>query len=136
MVTGLLALFFSLAALTLVMSLVLTLHTWEHRRYARSCFQNRATARTAGRVAVIVPCKGVDFSLKDNLHRLLVQDYEDYEVHFVVELILKNVLLLVLEVHLRLLLFLKLSSLLVFCFLVFLAIPNSSLSFSLLSFIS
>jgi ceramide glucosyltransferase len=85
MVTGLLALFFSLAALTLVMSLVLTLHTWEHRRYARSCFQNRATARTAGRVAVIVPCKGVDFSLKDNLHRLLVQDYEDYEVHFVVE---------------------------------------------------
>ena len=85
MLTPLLALFFGVAALALIASIVLTLHAWEHRRYARGSFREELDEPGCGHVAVIVPCKGVEFSLADNLRRLLVQDYEDYEVHFVVE---------------------------------------------------
>ncbi len=39
----------------------------------------------AGRVALFAPCKGVDLDLEANLHSLLEQDYDDYEVTFIVE---------------------------------------------------
>ncbi len=85
MLTPLLALFFGTAAFALIASIALTLHAWEHRRYAQGSFREERDGSGSGHVAVIVPCKGVEFSLADNLRRLLVQDYEDYEVHFVVE---------------------------------------------------
>ena len=85
MLTPLLVLFFGIASLALVTSILLTLHAWEHRRYARASFKQELKRPGSGLVAVIVPCKGVEFSLADNLRRLLVQDYDDYEVHFVVE---------------------------------------------------
>lgn len=85
MLTPLLVLFFGIASLALVTSILLTLHAWEHRRYARTSFKQELKRPGSGHVAVIVPCKGVEFSLADNLRRLLVQDYDDYEVHFVVE---------------------------------------------------
>ena len=75
MLTPLLALFFGVAALALIASIVLTLHAWEHRRYARGSFREELDEPGCGHVAVIVPCKGVEFSLADNLRRLLVQDY-------------------------------------------------------------
>ena len=85
MLIPLLALFFGIASLALVTSILLTLNAFEHQRYARGSFKEELNGPGSGHVAVIVPCKGVEFSLADNLRRLLVQDYEDYEVHFVVE---------------------------------------------------
>jgi len=69
----------------LVQSLLLVLQTWEHRRYTRSCLRRAAERRAQGRAVVIVPCKGVDVGLEDNLRALWAQDYPDYELRFVVE---------------------------------------------------
>ena len=38
-----------------------------------------------GRVLLCAPCKGQDLNLEDNLRSLLEQDYDDYEVSFIVE---------------------------------------------------
>ncbi len=74
-----------LAGLAIVQSLLFTLQTWEHRRYARSCMRGLKRHRCTDRVAVFAPCKGLDVDLEGNLCALLEQDYEDYEVTFVVE---------------------------------------------------
>ena len=77
--------FAALAALAITASIVLTFHAWEHRRFARGCFRMDREPFRAGRIGVIVPCKGIDFQLKENLACLLDQNYHDYEVYFVVE---------------------------------------------------
>ncbi|MEE8452966.1 MAG: glycosyltransferase, partial [Thermoguttaceae bacterium] len=41
--------------------------------------------RPRGRAAVFAPCKGIDVDLQQNLRALLGQDYDDYEVTFIVE---------------------------------------------------
>lgn len=74
-----------LAGLAIVQSLLLVLQTWEHRRYVRSCMHNLARHQPTGRAAVFAPCKGLDIDLEGNLRALLRQDYDDYEVTFVVE---------------------------------------------------
>ncbi len=74
-----------LSGLVIVMSLLLALLTWEHRRYARSCMRNISQHRPTGRVALFAPCKGLDLDLDSNLRMLLEQDYDDYEVTFIVE---------------------------------------------------
>ena len=38
-----------------------------------------------GRVALFAPCKGLDIDLEANLRALLEQDYDDYEITFIVE---------------------------------------------------
>ena len=65
---------------------LLTLATWENRRFAL----NRITNFVPGvdprqRVGLIVPCKGVESGLIDNLACFLNQDYPFYRVTFVVE---------------------------------------------------
>jgi len=74
-----------LASLTLVQALAVALQTWEHRRYVRSCMRGLHAHRPRGRVAVFAPCKGIDVDLQHNLRALLQQDYDDYEVTFIVE---------------------------------------------------
>jgi ceramide glucosyltransferase len=74
-----------IAAAAVVQAVLLALQTWEHRRYVRSCLGNLHSRRAAGRVALIVPCKGVDVQLEGNLRALLCQDHGNYEVTFVVE---------------------------------------------------
>jgi len=79
--------YFVLIALALAQSLVLTLQTWEHRRYVRSSMgylQCRRFAR-AGHVAVFAPCKGHDVDLEANLSAVMRQEYDDYDVTFIVE---------------------------------------------------
>lgn len=71
--------------LILVWSLLLALLTWEHRRYVRSCMRDIKRHQPSGRVALFVPCKGIDLGLRDNLRALMQQDYDDYEVTFIVE---------------------------------------------------
>lgn len=66
-------------------SLLLALQTWEHRRYVRSCMRRLGTAQPTGRVALFAPCKGLDLDLEANLRSLLQQDYDDYEINFIVE---------------------------------------------------
>jgi ceramide glucosyltransferase len=74
-----------LAGLVIVQSLLLALQTWEHCRYVRSCMRSMVSHQPAGRVALFAPCKGIDLDLKANLNALLRQDYDDYEVTFIVE---------------------------------------------------
>jgi len=77
--------FLTLAGLAVVHSLVLSLQTWEHRRYVRNCMRGLGRHDPAGHAAVFVPCKGIDVSLEGNLRALLCQDYPDYDVTFIVE---------------------------------------------------
>ena len=74
-----------LAGLVIVESLLLALQTWEHRRYVRSCMRGLARHQPTGRVALFAPCKGLDLDLEANLRAMLRQDYDDYEVTFIVE---------------------------------------------------
>ena len=74
-----------LAGLALGQAVVLGIQAWEHRRYARSCLRDLNSQRPSGRAAVFVPCKGYDVDLAENLRAVLRQDYEDYEVAFIVE---------------------------------------------------
>lgn len=71
--------------LVIVQSLLLALQTWEHRRYVRSCMRGLDRHQPKGRVALFAPCKGVDIELETNLRALMQQDYDDYEITFIVE---------------------------------------------------
>jgi len=74
-----------ISGLIFVWSLLLALLTWEHRRYVRSCIRDITRHQPSGRAALFVPCKGVDLGLKENLRALMQQDYDDYEITFIVE---------------------------------------------------
>lgn len=73
------------AALGILQGVLIGVQTWEHRRFARSRLRNRPSGPSTGRVALVVPCRGMDVGLEENLTRLFEQDYEDYEVWFVVD---------------------------------------------------
>jgi hypothetical protein len=68
-----------------VFSLLLTSQAFEHRRYARSRSNHRPRTFQRRRLALFVPCKGSDADLGANLRPLFEQDYERYEIVFVVE---------------------------------------------------
>jgi ceramide glucosyltransferase len=74
-----------LAGSAIIFSLLLALLTWEHCRYVRSCMRSIEKHQPTGRVALFAPCKGLDLDLESNLRALLEQDYDDYEITFVVE---------------------------------------------------
>ena len=74
-----------LAILVIGQSALTALQTWEHCRYARSCQKALERFRHQGRALVVVPCKGLDVGLEENLRAVMRQDYGDYEVTFVVE---------------------------------------------------
>jgi len=74
-----------LAAWAMVQSLLLALQMWENRRYAQSGMRRLHHHRPTGRAVVIAPCKGIDVGAAENLRALFRQDYDDYEVTFVVE---------------------------------------------------
>ena len=80
-----LAIYLILAGLVVIESLLLALQTWEHCRYVRSCMRSVVHHQPAGRVALFAPCKGIDLDLETNLRSLLEQDYDNYEVTFIVE---------------------------------------------------
>jgi ceramide glucosyltransferase len=80
-----LAMYLILAGLAIIESLLLALQTWEHCRYVRSCMRSIVRHQPIGRVALFAPCKGIDLDLEANLRSLLEQDYDDYEVTFIVE---------------------------------------------------
>ena len=73
------------AVLALLQGLLLALQTSEHRHYGRSRMVHPGRRRPTGHVAVFAPCKGLDVDLEANLHALLRQDYDDYDVTFIVQ---------------------------------------------------
>src|SRR4051812_33740927 len=68
-----------------IVSLLVSLHTWEHRRYARSRVNYRSPEPPTGRIALFVPCKGIDDNLEANLRGLFEQDHRDYEITFIAD---------------------------------------------------
>jgi len=80
-----LTVYLAAASVALLVSLLLVLQNWEHRRYARSALKDLDRFQPVGRARIIAPCKGLDVGLEDNLRALVHQDYRDYEVVFVVE---------------------------------------------------
>jgi hypothetical protein len=77
--------YLTLASLAVLQAALVALQGWEHRRFARSRMRHLDAHRPKGRAMVFCPCKGVDLGLKNNLRALLRQDYDDFEVVFVVE---------------------------------------------------
>ncbi|MBN2293461.1 MAG: glycosyltransferase family 2 protein [Pirellulales bacterium] len=74
-----------LAVLALIQAFLGGLQTWEHRRFARNRFKDLPDCRPRGKAMIFAPCKGVDLDLKKNLQRLFQQDYEEYEITFIVQ---------------------------------------------------
>ncbi len=76
-----------LAALAAVQTFLLSVYVWEHRRFARRRLLGRSSEQPAPApyVALFAPCKGHDLELSDNLRPLFSQDYEHYELVFIVE---------------------------------------------------
>jgi ceramide glucosyltransferase len=74
-----------LSGAALLLSVVLAVQTWEHRRYSRSCMRGRDRHWPTGRAAILAPCKGLDVDLEKNLAALFRQDYDNFEIVFVVE---------------------------------------------------
>ena len=79
------SLYWALAGVAIVQALLLTLQTWEHRRFVRSSMRGWERHQPSGRVLLCAPCKGRDLNLEDNLRALMEQDYDDYEISFIVE---------------------------------------------------
>ena len=75
-------LFLLLAAVVLLKGLLGGLHSLSYQRYL-----DRELSRTPPDwmppASVIVPCKGGDFELQENVEAILDQEFEDYEVIFV-----------------------------------------------------
>jgi hypothetical protein len=80
-----LAIYLTVASLALLQAVLVVLQIWENRRFARGRLESLRRRRPEGRVALLVPCKGVDEGLEENLRTLLRQDYGNYEVTFVLE---------------------------------------------------
>lgn len=78
------AAYFLVSLLGLLQAILVGVQTWEHRRFARRRLAER-NAAPRGRALVIVPCRGAEPGLEENLRTVLGQDYPDYAVRFVVE---------------------------------------------------
>ena len=78
-----------IAGMALLEAFLLGCQSWEHRRSARKrlqlCSVKLHATKNSPRVALFAPCKGLDVGFKDNLRPLFCQDYDNYELHFVVE---------------------------------------------------
>jgi ceramide glucosyltransferase len=77
--------YWTAVAVAVVLSLLLTGQTFEHRRFARSRSRHPTNEPFRKRVALFVPCKGADTDLEANLRPLFEQDHGNYEIVFVVE---------------------------------------------------
>lgn len=75
----------SLSVVAVVSAVLLTISTWENRRFAISRLRKPPQVQAYGRARVLAPCKGVDLGLAANLRPLFEQDYGDYEIVFIVE---------------------------------------------------
>jgi ceramide glucosyltransferase len=73
------------AALAVIQGVLVAAQAHEHRRFTRSRLRCLDSFRPTGRTVLFVPCRGRDLGLAENLTSLFEQDYEDYEIRFLVE---------------------------------------------------
>jgi hypothetical protein len=74
---------FSLLAVS--QAVLVGVQTWEHRRFARKRLAPSRTCLPDGRVMLVVPCRGAEEGLEENLRTVLAQDHPNYLVRFVIE---------------------------------------------------
>ncbi len=79
------AAYWLVSLLGLLQAVLVGIQTWEHRRFARRRLGELPNTQARGRALVIVPCRGAEPGLEENLRTVLGQDYPDYAVRFVVE---------------------------------------------------
>lgn len=77
--------FLVLATATAFSAVLFCVQAWEHFRYAKSRLSHLGRNFPIGRAMVLVPCKGLDVDLDKNLEALFTQDYENFEIRFLVE---------------------------------------------------
>ena len=73
------------ATLAVVQGVLVAAQAHEHRRFTRSRLRCLDSYHSQGRTILFVPCRGHDLGLAENLTSLFEQDYEDYEIRFLVE---------------------------------------------------
>lgn len=78
-------LYWLVSGAALLQALLIALQTWEHRRFLRSRLTRLERCPRKGRALLIVPCRGAEPGLEQNLRTMLRQDYGNYQVRFVVE---------------------------------------------------
>lgn len=69
----------------IIAQLLVLYHAVRNYRYALSKYERRKRKVREPRVAVIIPCKGLDARFQTNIASFLKQDYGNYRVFFVVE---------------------------------------------------
>ena len=77
--------FLALATFTAIHAVLFSIQAWEHVRYAKSRLGHLGRDYPIGRAMVLVPCKGLDLDIDKNLGALFEQDYENFEIRFLVE---------------------------------------------------
>lgn len=77
--------YLAIAGAAIVLAALMSLQTWEHRRFGRSRMRELHSRRARGRVLLLAPCKGLDLGLEDNLRALFQQHYDDYQIVFIVQ---------------------------------------------------
>ncbi len=85
MLSALWVVYLILGGLAVLEAVLVLVQTWEHGRFARTRLGQTHRYGSMGRVMLIVPCRGTDLGLQRNLETLFRQDYDDYQVRFVVE---------------------------------------------------
>ena len=78
--------FLVIAGIGWFFTLLLLLQSWESLRFARSrCQAIVPEVNPWNKVGLLVPCKGHDLKLRENLRALFVQDHPNYELCFIIE---------------------------------------------------
>ncbi len=74
-----------IAVLAVVQGVLVAAQAYEHRRFTHSRLRSLDSYRPTGKAILFVPCRGRDLGLAANLVALFEQDYDDYEIRFLVE---------------------------------------------------
>jgi hypothetical protein len=69
----------------LALSVALAVRKWEAKRYVRGTLAGGVESASHRRVLLVVPCKGMDVGLEENLRALFEQRGVAYGLRFVVE---------------------------------------------------
>lgn len=69
----------------LLQLVLMNIQVWENRRFVPKRLRDTRGSTQGPKVALLSPCKGLDIDLEDNLRCLFNQDYENYEILFLVE---------------------------------------------------
>lgn len=77
--------YYYIAWLLVGVQLLFTYYAVRNHRYAMLKYDRKAGAVYRPRVALIVPCKGLDPQFDANIRSLLWQEYEDYRAYLVVQ---------------------------------------------------